>query len=520
MCIRDSDRPDRDQQPEQVVRALPGARGRQHRRARRRGAGDRRPQWRGQDDPGQPAHRPARAHDRRRAVCWRKHRRRGAGAPRRPRARARLSTDSDLSKPDCGRDHRGGGGVAPAQALAPVRVLHRRPGRRCARARNRADLRPRAAARCRLIHALARRQEAARCRLRLCARPQADPARRAHLRRLHRREASDHAHAHGGGEVGGRQIHHPGRARHGPRRVLCQPGDRAVRRQGAGGSAAGAILCRPHDRRHRGRQTARALMLEIRDLAVDIQGSRVLRGISLAVNAGEIVCLVGRNGAGKTTTFRTIMGFRKPRSGTISFEGRDITRLRPFQIARLGLGFSPEESEVFGELTVAENIAMPTWLPTNWLPTDTGGDQRSAEDRIARAYQIFPKLVRYRDRGGQALSGGERKMVSIARALALGPRLLLLDEPTEGLSPAIVPSIVEGLATIRADGHAIFLAESNIHHVPDFADRLYVIERGEIIFAGKPALAQHDPAVARIISGTVEPGAEAGQPAIEPGRGL
>ena len=254
-------------------------------------------------------------------------------------------------------------------------------------------------------------------------------------------------------------------------------------------------------------------MLNVRDLVVDIQGSRVLRGISLEVNAGEIVCLVGRNGAGKTTTFRTIMGFRKPRSGTIALEGRDITGLRPYQIARLGLGFSPEESEVFGELTVAENIAMPTWIPT-------GTRVRTAEERIARAYRVFPKLERYRDRGGQALSGGERKMVSIARALALDPRLLLLDEPTEGLSPAIVPSIVEGLAAIRADGHAIFLAESNIHHVPDLTDRLYVIERGEIIFAGKPELARRDPAVSRIISGAMEPGDGGRRTSIEPGHGL
>ena len=105
------------------------------------------------------------------------------------------------------------------------------------------------------------------------------------------------------------------------------------------------------------------------------------------------------------------------------------------------------------------------------------------------------------DRGGQALSGGERKMLSIARALALGPQLLLLDEPTEGLSPAIVPSIVEGLSSIRAFGHAVFIAELNIHHVPDFTDRLYVIERGEIIFAGRPAEARRDPKVVRVIEG-------------------
>ncbi len=106
---------------------------------------------------------------------------------------------------------------------------------------------------------------------------------------------------------------------------------------------------------------------------------------------------------------------------------------------------------------------------------------------------MFPRLERYRERGGHALSGGERKMVSIARALALGPKLLLLDEPTEGLSPVIVPSIIHGLADIRAIGHAVFIAESNIHHVPDFTDRLYVIERGEIIFAGRPDLAARIP---------------------------
>jgi branched-chain amino acid transport system ATP-binding protein len=236
------------------------------------------------------------------------------------------------------------------------------------------------------------------------------------------------------------------------------------------------------------------MMLSVDNLAIDVQGSRVLRGVSFDVNEGELVCLVGRNGAGKTTTLRTIMGFRKAVSGTIEFGGRDILGLRPYQIAQLGVGFAPEESEVFAELTVAENIAMPTWTCPN---------PRSAEARIADAYKIFPRLERYRGRSGQALSGGERKMVSIARALALGPKLLLLDEPTEGLSPVIVPSIVEGLANIRSFGNAVFIAESNIYHVPDFTDRLYVIERGEIIFAGPPAEARRSPDVRRVIEGAV-----------------
>ena len=233
-------------------------------------------------------------------------------------------------------------------------------------------------------------------------------------------------------------------------------------------------------------------MLIAHELIVDIEGSRVLRGISFEVKEGELVCLVGRNGAGKTTAFRSIMGFHKIVSGSIVFRDNSLLGLRPFQIARMGIGFAPEESEVFGELTVAENIAMPTW---------THGNERAAAERINEAYNVFPNLRRYVDRSGQALSGGERKMLSIARALALGPKLLLLDEPTEGLSPVVVPSIIEGLSNIRAFGHAVFIAELNIHHVPDFADRLYVIERGEIIFAGRPDEARRDPAVVRVIEG-------------------
>jgi branched-chain amino acid transport system ATP-binding protein len=237
-------------------------------------------------------------------------------------------------------------------------------------------------------------------------------------------------------------------------------------------------------------------MLIIRDLVVDIQKSHILHGISLEVNSGELVCLVGRNGAGKTTTFRTIMGFRKPVAGDVLLDGRSIAGSRPYEIARAGICFAPEESEVFGELTVAENIALPTW---------TRRTARSAEDRIAMAYNVFPRLERYRERGGQQLSGGERKMVSIARALAADPKILLLDEPTEGLSPAVVPAIIEGIAAIRASGHAVFIAESNVHHVPEFADRLYVLERGEIVFAGTLAEARKDAGVRRIIEGAVTP---------------
>ncbi len=218
-------------------------------------------------------------------------------------------------------------------------------------------------------------------------------------------------------------------------------------------------------------------MLSLQNLAVDIQGSLILRGISLEVGPGELVCLVGRNGAGKTTTFRTIMGYLRPATGTIAFRDRSLVNVPTYRIAQLGVGYAPEESQVFADLTVAENIELPTW-------TRKGG--RPARARIDLAYEVFPKLRQYVNRDGDQLSGGERKMVSIARALALDPQLLLLDEPFEGLSPAIIPSITEGIASIRKLGHGILMAESNVHHIPEFADRLYVLERGEIIYQGKP----------------------------------
>ena len=233
-------------------------------------------------------------------------------------------------------------------------------------------------------------------------------------------------------------------------------------------------------------------MLAIDQLTVDIQNSRILRGISLRVAAGELVCLVGRNGAGKTTTFRTIMGYLKVVSGTISFQGRALAGLATHRIAQLGIGYAPEESQVFGDLNVAENIELPTW-------TRPGG--RAAAERIKLAYEIFPKLRTYATRGGNQLSGGERKMVSIARAVALDPQLLLLDEPFEGLSPAIIPSIADGIASIRGLGHGILMAESNVHHVPEYADRLYVLERGEIIYNGKPG-DTYPPEVMKVISGS------------------
>ncbi|MFP8836301.1 ABC transporter ATP-binding protein [Hydrogenophaga sp. XSHU_21] len=237
-------------------------------------------------------------------------------------------------------------------------------------------------------------------------------------------------------------------------------------------------------------------MLKVSNLNVEIQGSHIIRNLSLEVRPGELVCLLGRNGAGKTTTLRTLMGYLRASSGGIQWKGKDIARLATWQIAQLGVGYSPEESEVYADLSVAENIELPTW-------TRTGG--RPAAERIAEAYRVFPKLVGYKARGGAELSGGERKMVSIARALSLDAELLLLDEPFEGLSPAIIPFVADGISAIRASGKAIVMAECSLHHVPDYIDKLMVIERGELIYTGSLESALSDKNVMGIVAGVLEP---------------
>src|SRR2546430_7171495 len=230
-------------------------------------------------------------------------------------------------------------------------------------------------------------------------------------------------------------------------------------------------------------------MLALRDVDVFIQASHILRRISLEAARGELVCLVGRNGAGKTTTLRTVMGYLRPAAGTITLAGQPIGGLPTHAIAARGVGYAPEESAVFCDRTVAEHVELAAW-------TRPGG--RPAAERVARAYDVFPRLRGFATRGGTQLSGGERKMLSIARALALDPALLLLDEPFEGLSPAIIPQLGESIAAIARLGPAIVLAASNIHHVPVYASRLYVIERGEIVFAGLPQNFRARPVLPRI----------------------
>lgn len=231
-------------------------------------------------------------------------------------------------------------------------------------------------------------------------------------------------------------------------------------------------------------------MLDIADLDVEIHGSQILRNVRLSVRERELVCLVGRNGAGKSTTLKTIMGYLAPRKGSIRFRDIDLRVMPTMERAQLGMGYSPEDSEVFGELSVAENIELPTW---------TRKTMRSAAQRIELAYSVFPTLQRYMTRGGTQLSGGERKMLSIARTLSLDADLLLLDEPFEGLSPTIIPALRASIAEILGLGRTVLMAESELHHVPDFAHRIYLIERGEIVFSGSLAEARTDATVKRVI---------------------
>ena len=236
-------------------------------------------------------------------------------------------------------------------------------------------------------------------------------------------------------------------------------------------------------------------MLSVTGLKVDIQGSRVLDGLDFTVGPGELVCLVGRNGAGKTTTFRTVMGYRRPVAGGISFDGTDLAGLPTWRIAQLGVGFAPEESEVYADLTVAENIELATW---------TRPQGRPAAERLAEAYGVFPKLRQYLARGGAQLSGGERKMVSIARALALDPKLLLLDEPTSGVSTGDKHAIMELLvAAAKAAGlRAIIQVEHDMDLVARYSHRIVALQEGAVLADLPPDRFFGDPALIAAVVGT------------------
>ena len=231
-------------------------------------------------------------------------------------------------------------------------------------------------------------------------------------------------------------------------------------------------------------------MLEIEGLNTFRGAAHVLSGISLNVGEEEVVCLVGRNGAGKTTTIESINGLLPVRSGTIRFRGEEITRLPAHRRAQLGIGYAPEGAKIFPDLTVTENLMISRWLSETAVK-ERGGDQDATE---ARVFALFPEVKGFLGRRGLALSGGQKKMVAIARAMALSPFLLLLDEAFEGLAPKVVARFRDAVMAIKQMGVSILIAESNLVNAAAVADRLYAIDRGEIIFHGssQEALANED----------------------------
>jgi len=213
-------------------------------------------------------------------------------------------------------------------------------------------------------------------------------------------------------------------------------------------------------------------ILAVEDIHTAYGLSRVLFGVSLRVAPGECVCLLGCNGVGKTTTMRSIMGLTPPSSGRVVWKGRDIRRAAPFRAAALGIGFVPEDRRIFADLTVWENLDVAA--------------RRARPDGFTteRVFDLFPALRQLRDRAGGFLSGGEQQMLTIARTLMGNPKLLLLDEPSEGLAPLVVDHLQEQIARLRSDGLTILLAEQNVDFSLNLADRVYVLEKGHIRYEG------------------------------------
>ena len=216
-------------------------------------------------------------------------------------------------------------------------------------------------------------------------------------------------------------------------------------------------------------------LLELRHVETYYGDSHILFDLSLDVKSGEVVCLLGRNGAGKTTTIRSIMGLTPPRAGSIRFRDTDVAGLAPYRIARLGLGFVPEDRRVFPNLTVHENleVARRTWGDT--------GRRAWTEERV---FDLFPILRERRHQAGGTLSGGQQQMLTIARTLMGDPEILLLDEPSEGLAPLVVETLREQLARLKASGLTLVLAEQNVRFVSELGDRAYILEKGAVRYEG------------------------------------
>jgi branched-chain amino acid transport system ATP-binding protein len=239
-------------------------------------------------------------------------------------------------------------------------------------------------------------------------------------------------------------------------------------------------------------------MLELEGLNIFRGPAQVLRNLSLAVGDRESVCLVGRNGAGKTTTIDGIMGLLPLKSGRVALGGRDITRLAAHERALGGIGYSPEDAGIFPDLTVAENFRISQSLAR---AAGKGGAAVAANGIDERVLRLFPEIGEFTGRRGLHLSGGQKKMVAIGRAMTLSPSILLLDEPFEGLAPVVVSRFIDAVKQIKAMGVSLLIAESNLTTASRVADRLYAIDRGEIIFEGEPRRALEHPDVMKTLRG-------------------
>jgi branched-chain amino acid transport system ATP-binding protein len=211
-------------------------------------------------------------------------------------------------------------------------------------------------------------------------------------------------------------------------------------------------------------------MLEVAGLDAFIEKTPILRQVSLDLSRGQMAGLVGRNGAGKTTLMRSIMGLIKPAAGTIAIDGVDMTREPGFKRAAMHVGYMPEDRRLVPELTVEENVMVPAWA--NGIA--------DAVPRLARIYELMPEVAGFRERRALQLSGGQQKLVAFARALMCGKRLLLLDEPFEGVAPALSQRLVEVLATLKSEGLSVLISESDYTHSARLVERLFVIERGVV----------------------------------------
>jgi len=215
--------------------------------------------------------------------------------------------------------------------------------------------------------------------------------------------------------------------------------------------------------------------------------SHILHGVGLEVREGEIVTLLGRNGAGKTTTLRSLVGLTHARDGAVRIFGKSTRDWPPFRIAALGVGYVPEGRRIFSNLTVEENLKVPLERPGPWS--------------VARVYELFPRLAQRKNNKGRQLSGGEQEMLAIARALLLNPKLLLLDEPSQGLAPLIVQEVFRVVASAREEGISVLLVEQNVRAAVEIADRAYVLDDGKVVYAGSAAEFAKDEERVRALAG-------------------